>query len=42
MQKLVIPALIIIAVLIAIVGMYEVMASEKEDDQKKGFKYILW
>lgn len=34
-QKVVIPALIIVAVIIVIVGMYEVMTSEKEDDQKK-------
>ena len=34
-QKLIIPALIIVSVIIAIIGFYEIMSSEKDEDQKK-------
>ena len=26
----------------SIIGFYEIMSSEKEEDQKKGFRYVLW
>lgn len=42
LQKVIVPVIVIIGVLMAILGFYEIMSSEKADDQKKGFSYVLW
>ena len=41
MKKVITPIVIIIGVLVAILGFYEMFGSTKEEDQKKGFNYIL-
>lgn len=41
-QKVIVPAIIIVGVMMAIFGFYEIMTEEKDDAQKKGFAYILW
>jgi|GEM_PF-3796185 len=35
LQKIVVPVVVIVGVLMSIIGFYEIMASEKADDQKK-------
>lgn len=40
-KKVITPIVIIIGVLVAILGFYEMFGSTKEDDQKKWFNYIL-
>lgn len=42
LQRVIVPVVVIIWVLMSIIGFYEIMSSEKEDDQKKGFRYVLW
>lgn len=41
-QKIIIPAIIIVGVLMSILGFYEIMTAEKDDAQKKGSLYVLW
>lgn len=41
-QKIMIPASIIIWVLVAIFGFYQMMFSDKEDEQKKWRNFIMW
>lgn len=41
-QKVIVPIIVIVGVLMSIIGFYEIMTSDKEEDQKKGFQYVLW
>ncbi len=41
LQKIIVPVIVIVGVLMSILWFYEIMSSEKEEEQKKGFRYVL-